>query len=231
MSGERSEKGWPMKVKICGVTRVEDAVVAAHAGTDYVGAILSSGFGRSVPLENAVAYRGETGLPIVGVTVDESLEDLVRIGTRAELSVLQLHGTESAELVGAVGAEGPWQVWKALRVRTAEEIEQAIATYSPVADGLLLDGWHPEHRGGSGVRFPWDLLSPLRGRFPDGLSFIAAGGLTADNVGEAIRHMRPDVVDVSSGVEIAHGVKEPGRVRSFVRGARSAARQLSREQT
>ncbi|HKK93776.1 MAG TPA: phosphoribosylanthranilate isomerase [Longimicrobiales bacterium] len=231
MSEGRSDQGWPLRVKICGITRVEDAVVAAHAGADYLGTILSSGFGRSVPLENAVAYGAETGVPVIGVTVDETLEDLVRIGREAELSVLQLHGTESAELVGAVGAEGPWQVWKALRVRTAEEIEEAIATYAPVADGLLLDGWHPEHRGGSGVRFPWDLLSPLRGRFPDGLSFIAAGGLTAENVGDAIRHMRPDVVDVSSGVEITHGIKEPGRVRSFVRGARSAARQLSREQT
>lgn len=231
MSEEGAVEGWPMKVKICGIMRLEDAVVAAHAGTDYLGAILSPGFGRSVPLENAVAYRAETSLPVVGVTVDETLEELVRIGEAAELSVLQLHGTESPELVGALGAEGPWQVWKALRVRTAQEIEDAIATYAPVADGLLLDGWHPEHRGGSGVRFPWDLVSPLRGRFPDRLTFIAAGGLTAENVGDAIRHMRPDVVDVSSGVEIAHGVKEPGRVRSFVRGARSAARKLSREQT
>lgn len=231
MSAGPSARGWPVKVKICGITRTEDAVVAAHAGADYVGAILSSGFGRSVSVEHAAAYGAETGLPLVGVTVDESLEDLVRIGEGAGLSVVQLHGTEPPELVGAVGAAGPWQVWKALRVRTADEIESAIATYARVADGLLLDGWHPEHRGGSGVRFPWDLLSPLRGRFPDGLTFVAAGGLTAENVGDAIRHMRPDVVDVSSGVEIAHGVKEPGRVRSFVRGARTAAREISREQT
>lgn len=220
-----------IRVKICGVTRTEDAIVAAHAGADYVGAILSEGFGRSVPVENAVAYGAETGLPIVGVTVDESLETLVRLGEEAELSVVQLHGSESPDLVRRLREAGPWRVWKALRVRSSDEIEEAFARFGGVADGLLLDGWHPEHRGGSGVRFPWDLLSPLRGGFPDGLTFIAAGGLTPENVGEAIRHMRPDVVDVSSGVEIAHGVKEPGRVRSFVRGARSAARQESREQT
>jgi phosphoribosylanthranilate isomerase len=218
-------------VKICGVMRTEDAVVAAHAGADYVGAILSSGFGRSVSIESAVAYGAETGLPVVGVTVDEDFDHLVRIGEEAELSVLQLHGTESPEVVARLSEAGPWRVWKALRVRSAEEIEEALERYGPVADGLLLDGWHPEHRGGSGVRFPWDLLSPLREGFPDGLTFIAAGGLNPENVGDAIRHMRPDVVDVSSGVEIAHGVKEPGRVRSFVRGARSAARQESREQT
>ncbi len=210
-----------MVVKICGITRTEDAVVAAHAGADYLGAILSMGFGRSVPIENALEYR----------KIVETLEKLVRIGEEAELSVLQLHGGESAEQVARVRDAGPWLVWKALRVRTAEEIEEALARYGDVADGLLLDGWHPEHRGGSGVRFPWDLVSPLRGRFPDGLTFIAAGGLTPENVGDAVRNMRPDVVDVSSGVEIAHGVKEPGRVRSFVRGARSAARDESREQT
>ena len=231
MSGAGGERTGRVMVKICGITRTEDAVVAAHAGADYVGAILSPGFGRSVPIENAVAYGAETGLPVVGVTVDETLEALVRLGEEAELSVLQLHGTESAELVAELRDAGPWRVWKALRVRTADEIREALDRYGSAADGLLLDGWHPEHRGGSGVRFPWDLLSPLRGGFPDGLTFIAAGGLTPENVGDAIHHMRPDVVDVSSGVEIAHGVKEPGRVRSFVRGARSAARQESREQT
>ncbi len=227
---ERGGAGRVM-VKICGVMRTDDAIVAAHAGADYVGAILSPGFGRSVPIENAVAYGAETGLPVVGVTVDETFDALVRLGEEAELSVLQLHGTEPPELVARLREAGPWRVWKALRVRSGEEIEEALDRYGPVADGLLLDGWHPEHRGGSGVRFPWDLLSPLRDGFPDGLTFIAAGGLTPENVGDAIRHMRPDVVDVSSGVEIAHGVKEPGRVRSFVRGARSAARQETREQT
>jgi len=220
-----------VKVKICGLTRTEDAVVAAHAGADYIGAILSAGFGRSVPLDRAVEYGGETGLPVVGVTVDEGFEDLVRIGEEAELSVLQLHGSEPPDLIARVRSAGPWKVWKALRVRSADEIIDALDTYQHVVDGLLLDGWHPEHRGGSGVRFPWDLLVPLRGRFPDDLTFVAAGGLTPDNIDEAVRRMSPDVVDVSSGVEITQGVKEPGRVRSFIRGARSAAHDTSREQT
>jgi phosphoribosylanthranilate isomerase len=221
----------PVRVKICGLTRVEDAVVAAHAGADYLGAILSEGYGRSVPPARAVDYGAETGLPVVGVTVDETVDDLVRIGEEAELSVLQLHGSEEPRIVQAVRAAGPWRVWKALRVRSAEEVMEALERYGPVVDGLLLDGWHPEHRGGSGVRFPWDLIEPLRDHFPDALTFIAAGGLTPDNVGDAVLRLRPDVVDVSSGVEIAFGVKEPGRVRSFVRGARSAARDPSQNRT
>jgi len=221
----------PVKVKICGITRTEDAIVAAHAGADYVGAILSEGFGRSVPIERAVEYGAETRLPVVGVTVDEELDALIRIGEEAELSVLQLHGSEDPGLAARVREAGPWEVWKALRVRTSDEILEALSVWEGVVDGLLLDGWHPEHRGGSGVRFPWDLVVPLRGRFPETLTFVAAGGLTPENVGEAVRRMSPDVVDVSSGVEITHGVKEPGRVRSFVRGARSASPERSREHT
>jgi len=220
-----------VRVKICGIMRTEDAVVAAHAGADYLGAILSEGYGRTVPLDRAVEYGAETRLPVVGVTVDESVEQLIRIGEEAELSVLQLHGSEDPETATRVRDAGPWEVWKALRVRSTDEILEALEVWTGVVDGLLLDGWHPEHRGGSGVRFPWDLLVPLRGRFPEDLAFVAAGGLTPDNVAEAVRRMSPDVVDVSSGVEIAHGVKEPGRVRSFIRGARSAARDASREQT
>lgn len=221
----------PVRVKICGLMRVEDAVVAAHAGADYLGAILSDGFGRSIPALRALDYGAETGLPVVGVTVDETFEDLVRIGEEAELSVLQLHGSEEPHTVQAIRAAGPWRVWKALRVRSADEVLNALDRYGPVTDGLLLDGWHPEHRGGSGVRFPWDLIEPLRDRFPDDLTFIAAGGLTPENVGDAVLRLRPNVVDVSSGVEIAFGVKEPGRVRSFVRGARSAVRDPSQNRT
>ncbi|MDT8368026.1 MAG: phosphoribosylanthranilate isomerase [Longimicrobiales bacterium] len=220
-----------VSVKICGVTRIEDAMLVARAGADYIGAVLSAGYGRSITIEAAVDFGAETGRPIVGVTVDEPIEQLVRFGEEAELAVLQLHGNESVDVVEELRDAGPWKVWKALRVRSTEEVIAALDLWEGRVDGLLLDGWHPEHRGGSGVRFPWDLVAPLRERFPDGLSFIAAGGLTPENVGEAIARLVPDVVDVSSGVEITHGIKEPGRVRSFIRGARAAATKSSRPQT
>lgn len=215
-----------LTVKICGLTRVEDAIVAAHAGADLLGAILSDGFGRSVPAERVARYHAETSLPLVGVVVNEPLERLVALADEAEVRILQLHGDETPELVGQLREEGPWELWKALQVRSADEVIAALARYGDIVDGLLLDGWHPEHRGGSGVRFPWDLVEPLRGRFPGELKFVAAGGLNPDNVSEAVTRLRPDVVDVSSGVEITHGVKEPGRVRSFVRAARAGARQI-----
>lgn len=209
-----------MLVKICGITRTSDAAMAQRAGADLLGAILSQGYGRSVAPSHAASYPEETGLPLVGVTVDEELPDLVELAGSAGVSVLQLHGSEPPELLEALRDEGEWELWKALRVRSAAEVQEALERYASVADGLLLDGWHPEHRGGSGVRFPWDLVAPLRPAFPSGVRFIAAGGLQADNVAEAVRRLSPDVVDVSSGVEITSGVKDAGRVRAFIDNAR-----------
>lgn len=221
--GPTPEAVWRVKVKICGITRTSDAVLAQRAGADYVGAILSPGYGRSVAPEKAATFAAETGLPLVGVTVDEPLPALAGAARTAGVSVLQLHGSESPERLEAIRAEGAWELWKALRVRTAAEVEEALDLFGSVADGLLLDGWHPEHRGGSGVRFPWDLVEPLRPRFPSGLRFVAAGGLQADNVGEAVRRLRPHVVDVSSGVEITVGIKDAGRVRAFIDNARQGS--------
>ena len=209
------------RVKICGLMRVQDARAAAHAGADFLGTILSEGYGRSVASSFARQLTDEIGLPVVGVTVDESLERIVTLAEEAGVAVLQLHGSETPEMIDRLRDQGDWTIWKARRVRTTEEVEQAIDQFGGVADGLLLDGWHPEHRGGSGVRFPWDLVEPLRGRFPAELTFVAAGGLRPSNVAEAVARLTPDIVDVSSGVEITRGIKDAGRLNAFIRNARA----------
>lgn len=207
-------------VKICGLTRVEDGREAADAGAAYLGIIASRGFTRSAPSGLGPELSSATGLPLVAVLVDETRAAAVALARETGASVLQLHGGEAPEELTALAAEGPWKLWKGLRVRTSGEVEAALREFGPVADGILLDGWHPEHRGGSGVRFPWDVVEPLRGRFPKGVDFIAAGGLTPANVAEAVTRLRPQVVDVSSGVEAAPGVKDPAMVRSFVENAK-----------
>lgn len=209
-----------VRTKICGITRVDDAGLAGRAGADYVGAILTKGYRRSVPPETAAGFPEAAGRPLVAVTVDETLGDLVALARRSGASVLQLHGDEPPETLAALRNEGEWELWKALRVRSAGAVLSALDRYGAVADGMLLDGWHPEHRGGSGIRFPWDLVEPVRDRFPPGIRFVAAGGLQPDNVAEAVRRLRPDVVDVSSGVEISYGIKDAARVRAFIRNAR-----------
>lgn len=212
----------PQRVKICGLMRLADAHTAAHAGADFLGTILSDGYGRSVQASFARQISEEIGLPVVGVTVDEPLERIVDLAEEAGVAVLQLHGAETPELIERLRDRGDWTIWKALRARTTDEVEAAMAEFGPVADGLLLDGWHPEHRGGSGVRFPWDLVEPIRDRFPADLTFVAAGGLRPSNVAEAVRRLSPDIVDVSSGVEITRGVKDAGRINAFIRNARAS---------
>lgn len=209
-----------MKVKICGLTRMEDAVHAAESGADYLGFIASAGYGRSTTPDVGRSLGAVTGLPLVAVTVDESLEDLVRLAEASEAAVIQLHGDEPPSRLEELRQAGGWKLWKALRVRTAREVEDALADYGRVADALVLDGWHPDQHGGAGVRFPWDVVAPLRGRFPADLGMVAAGGLTPENVARAVAELTPHVVDVSSGVERSRGIKDPDLVRSFIENAK-----------
>lgn len=213
-----------VRVKVCGITRLEDGLNAARAGADYLGLIASSGFSRSAPLELGARMAAETGVPVVAVTVDEPIGRLAEMAVATAAGVLQLHGEEPPETLEALRERGPWKLWKGLRVRTADEVSRALDRYGEHADGILFDGWHPEHRGGSGARFPWDLVAPLREAFPRDLDFIAAGGLTPSNVAAAVLELRPDVVDVSSGVEMEKGLKDAGRVRTFIENAKRARR-------
>lgn len=217
----RSGDGRP-RVKICGLTRLEDAVAAREAGADYLGAILSPGYARSVPAPRAATFAQETDLPLVAVTVDAGLDDLVRTAEVARASVLQLHGGESPDHLARLRDAGDWELWKAVRVRDRAEIERALEVYIHVADGLLLDGWHPDQAGGAGVGFSWPLLEAVRERVPPSLTLITAGGLRPETVAEAVRRMRPDVVDVSSGVESSTGIKSPQKLRDFILHAKSS---------
>ena len=214
----------PLRVKICGLTRLEDAVAAAAAGADYLGFIASDGFPRSVSAAVGAAFGRETELPVVAVVVDEPTDRVVELAGAAGATVVQLHGDESPGELVALRGRGAWKLWKALRVRTGEDVADGIRRYGPVADGLLLDGWHPTMAGGSGTRFPWEVVGQVRGAFPPGLDFIAAGGLHPGDVAEAVERMGPDVVDVSSGVETSPGVKDPARIRSFIENAKCARR-------
>ncbi len=209
-------------VKICGITRLDDAAAVGAAGADFVGAVLTRGLRRSVAPDIAGRFPAVAGRPLVGVTVDESLETLVALARSTGAAVLQLHGAEPPSLLAALRDEGEWEVWKAVKVRTVEGALDAVHRYRDVADGLLLDGWHPELDGGSGARFPWDLVESVRHLFPDELRLVVAGGLDPDNVNEAADRLRPDVVDVSSGVERALGIKDPARIRAFIRAAKGA---------
>jgi phosphoribosylanthranilate isomerase len=213
-----------VRVKMCGMVRPEDALHAIRAGADYLGAILSEGFGRSVPAVVAREFVQPDGPPLVGVFVDEPIGDTVVKARQVRASVLQLHGDESPATLDELRRQGSWAIWKAVRPRTSDELSRAAERYADHVDALLVDGWHREHVGGAGVVFPWEVIEKVRSDLPPGLTLVTAGGLTPETVADAVARLSPDIVDVSSGVESARGQKDPAKVEAFIRAARAAVR-------
>lgn len=209
-----------MMVKICGLMRREDVEVAESAGADYVGVILSEGFGRSVAPERAAdLVRGVTPTP-VAVLVDEEPDSAAARATTLGARVLQLHGEEPPEVVREVSRRGEWRLWKSVRVREARDVVTAVDLYGDLVHGMLLEGFRPGVVGGGGARLDLDKLERILLGVPAHLEVILAGGLTPDTVGAVVARFRPAVVDVSSGVEHEQGRKDAELVRRFVRAAR-----------
>ena len=208
------------KVKVCGLTRSEDAVHAEKAGADFLGVVLVPDTPRFQTPEQAKVTLSGIVMPTVVVVADLGRSDTIRVAEMVGADVIQLHGEESPELVSALSQDGPWEVWKALRVRDASDLRAGLECYGSVADGLLLDAWHPEKSGGTGVVFSWEEVAEVRGEVSEDLRFVVAGGLTPENVREAVVRLRPDVVDVSSGVEQRPGVKDQWKVETFIRNVR-----------
>lgn len=211
------------QVKICGLMRRPDAELALASGAHYGGVILAPGGRRAVTPEAAAALFDGLTLRRVGVFVGAEASALRRAAGVAKLHVLQLHGSESPAFAEELRAEGRWEVWKAIRPRSAAEFIAEAERYAGSVDGILLDGWSAEAPGGTGSSFPWKAVAEHRDRLPAELRLIVAGGLTAANVETAIALLRPSVVDVSSGVETAPGRKDSKAVPAFVCAVREAA--------
>jgi phosphoribosylanthranilate isomerase len=201
----------PARVKICGITRLEDALEAVRLGADALGFNFWPGSKRFIA--PADARRIIAALPplvtTVGVFVDPSHDEAEAAAAVSGIRVLQLHGDESPEACRAF--QRP--VVKGLRVAGPEALEQ-LARYAGLA-GILLDAASPGY-GGSGTTFDWSIAREAARRVP----LLLAGGLTPDNVGEAIRAVHPYAVDVASGVESSPGVKDPDRMARFIRAAK-----------
>ncbi len=207
-----------IRIKICGLTNLEDAQVAVDAGADLLGFIFYEKSPRYVDPRTVAdivsAIRHVANAPLcVGVFVNAGPEQIAETLARCGLDLAQLHGEEDPATLAALAGRG----FKALRPRTASEAEDAavrFAPYSPPAGpDILLDAWHPSLRGGSGETGDWQLAAGLAGQY----RVLLAGGLTPGNVADAIRQVAPWGVDVASGVEAAPGRKDHDRVRQFVR--------------
>jgi len=216
-----TDVGGRLRVKICGLCRREDVLAADAAGADYVGVVLSEGFSRSVDVAAAPALtEGVRAVP-VAVLVDESPEGAAAKAEALGARVLQLHGSEPVEVVRALAETGRWALWKSLRVRRADDVDRAVERYGDLVQGLLVEGWKDAVIGGGGAVLDPLRFSDVRAQLPGGLDMILAGGLDPDTIGEAVARFLPDVVDVSSGVEVETGRKSHDLVRLFIQRARA----------
>jgi phosphoribosylanthranilate isomerase len=220
LGGSRESLETQPKVKICGLTRREDALLAAEAGADFLGVVLVAGTPRCLAPGEARRILEGIPLPAVAVMADLAVAGAVSVARETGAAVVQLHGEETPDMVSEIRNAGPWRVWKALRVREARDVEAGLELYGDVADGLLMDAWHPCQKGGTGQAFSWEAVASLQPGFPARLTRILAGGLTPENVEEAVKMLRPHVVDVSSGVERRPGIKDRKKVGAFIRSVR-----------
>jgi phosphoribosylanthranilate isomerase len=200
-----------VKVKICGITNVEDALHAADCGADALGFVFYDKSPRCLDPEAARGIIAELPpfVTAVGLFVNETPDRIRRITDFCGLDAIQLHGDE-----GPADCDyAPRRVVKALRVKEAASL-QRLDEYTVSA--ILLDAWVPGVYGGTGERLDWSLAAEVAGR----RRTILAGGLTPENVTEAVRTVRSYAIDVSSGVEAAPGKKDPEKVAAFIRNAK-----------
>ena len=206
--------GQRVRVKICGITRIEDARAAAEAGADAIGLVFYKDSPRAVTVEQARAILAV--LPpftnSIGLFVDASKEYIESVLQECPLDLLQFHGQESRQQCAMYSR--PYI--KALRVQDANQILSQVGEF-PDARAILLDTYSKDMAGGTGQTFDWSLI-PKNIDKP----VILAGGLKPDNVRSAILQVRPYAVDVSGGVEAAKGIKDPDKIRSFINEVNNA---------
>lgn len=203
-----------VKIKVCGITNLEDALAAVEYGADALGFVFVRESPRYIPWEKALSII--KGVPFftttIGVFANESLNTIEKIVSSTGLDIIQLHGNEPPEL-----CKYPRRIIKAIRVKSLESLDP-LSSYQGLVSAFLLDAYTPNVLGGSGQIFNWDIALEAK-QFG---KIILAGGLTPDNVVEAVRRVQPYGVDVSSGVEQKKGKKDLKKMKLFIKRAQSA---------
>ena len=211
------------KVKMCGISKVETIPAVVEAKPDYMGLVFAPSK-RQVTVDQAktlveelhkqyaVRYNSET-IKTVGVFVNETIENLLKIAEEVKLDVIQLHGDEDESFIQSLKECTNVEVWKAVQVRSAADAEKWIDSS---ADMLLFDAYHKDERGGTGEVFDWSSLDEFE------RPFMLAGGMDSTNVARAIRTVRPYGIDISSGIE-TEGVKDDEKIKAFINIVRTIA--------
>jgi len=202
-------------LKFCGLTRGEDAATGAALGARYLGAIFAGGPRLVTPAAaRAIFDRAQGTVRRVGVFAAARPEAIGEIASAVALDVVQLHADPAPETVDALRRHFGGEVWAVVRTATAE-LPGNLSSLFDAADAVLLDAKVGGALGGTGVALDWPALAPALARARRGRRLVLAGGLVPANVARAIAILAPDVVDVSSGVEVAPGIKDPARMAAF----------------
>ena len=203
------------RAKICGITRVQDVKAVVDAGADAIGFVFFPPSPRSVSKEQAIqlVQAVPAYVQVVGLFVNASADEIVEIVKEVHLDILQFHGDESPEQCQKIAKQVGRRWYKAIQVKPELDLIKTIEQYQHAgASAVLLDAWHPELKGGTGHRFDWATFPKLD------IPLILAGGLTPENIEDAIKTTRAFAVDVSGGVESAKGMKDQQLIERFMQG-------------
>jgi len=202
-----------VRAKICGITRPEDASLAAGAGASFLGVVFAGG-PRMVRADRAAEIvAAARGTPVLGVFSHQPMDEIVRACEIAGLWGVQLHGPYPTEIAARLRAHG-LQVWRVAHLTEPEDLDQLAETI-PQSDAVLVERRVAHAEGGSGVPLDLAVAHEARARLA-GHVMVLAGGLTPGTVGEVVARVRPEVVDVSSGVERLPGIKDPDKIARFL---------------
>lgn len=203
------------RAKICGLTRVQDVHSAVQAGADAIGFVFYAPSPRAVTTEQATALVKAIPafVQAVGLFVNAAAEEIAGVLAQVPLDLLQLHGDETPAQCREIALRTGRRWIKALAVKPDTDIQAQITAYAGAgASAILLDAWHPQLKGGTGQFFDWSVWPQAK------IPLILAGGLTPDNIVQAIAQTRPYAVDVSGGVEASKGIKDHLLIEQFMRG-------------
>jgi phosphoribosylanthranilate isomerase len=209
-----------IRVKLCGITSLGDAKLAADAGAWAIGMIFTEHSPRQVdpPAAAEIGAAMRRRAEVVGVFLNSPLDEVVELADLCSLTMVQLHGDEGPSYCAELGHRTGLKVMKAARVRDRASV-QALRAFRVGVDYHLLDAYSEVAHGGTGKTFSWD-LAKTRGAGPP---LVLSGGITPDNVGEAIAAVRPFAVDSASGTEASPGVKDPAKVEALMRAVEQAS--------
>ena len=213
------------RIKFCGMTRAADAAYARELRASYVGVIFTESL-RKVGVDSARSVFSAAGKELGHVAVfgDEGADDIAAKATDAGADIVQLHCRRGVSDVEALRKRMLGRIWAVISIEpNSASLPDDASLIADVADALLIDTRVGNRSGGTGMQFSWDRLSDKIAALRERTELVVAGGLTPENVRDAIGFLAPDIVDVSSGVEVSPGVKDPARMKAFAEAVRSAS--------